>query len=313
MMRFGNFSNLFMWMLGLRLDWSVASPDTFMENYNFVREWKHDSVVLKLNALSIMNHTAKPLPLKKRSGKASAEKRRKLRDYMSSEFLTKIPKPKGWKDSGFDWRSLVEFKTSDFQHTNECFAESAGVTMDALYQLSANPREEEKRDAWFNADHLALCSGHSLGDTGLPEDVFSAPNKRWTPKSGCHPTNGETAIELARPPIVLCDLSGDDRIENQLEGLLKLAPVTVAVPSSNRVFKNYKSGILEVRHMETYSNVPDHAVALVGFGSEKGKRYWTLKNSWGPDWGEEGYFRVERKHDGSGILGSYAAVTKTIS
>lgn len=313
MMRFGNFSNMFMWLLGLRLDWTTASPDTFIDNYNFVRDWKHERVVLKLNALSIMNHTAKPLPLKKRSGKASADKRRKLYDYISSEFLTKIPEPKGWKHSGFDWRSLVEFKTSEFQHLNECFAESAGVTMDALYQISPIPRDEEKRDAWFNADHLTVCSGHSLGDTGLPEDVFSAAGKRWSPRSGCHPTADETAIELAQPPIVLCDLSGDDNIENELEGLLKLAPVSVAVPSASRVFKNYKSGILEVRHMQTYSNVPDHAVALVGFGVDRGVKYWTLKNSWGPNWGEGGYFRVERRYDGTGILGSYAAVTKAIS
>ncbi|KAM0000517.1 Cysteine proteinase 3 [Helianthus debilis subsp. tardiflorus] len=38
----------------------------------------------------------------------------------------------------------------------------------------------------------------------------------------------------------------------------------------------------------------NHAVVAVGYGVENGIPYWLLKNSWGPEWGLNGYFKMER-------------------
>jgi cathepsin C len=47
----------------------------------------------------------------------------------------------------------------------------------------------------------------------------------------------------------------------------------------------------------------DHAVVAVGYGEEDGQKYWRIQNSWGEDWGEEGFFRMAMGVDESGIEG----------
>jgi cathepsin H len=45
----------------------------------------------------------------------------------------------------------------------------------------------------------------------------------------------------------------------------------------------------------------NHAVLAVGYGVENGIPYWLIKNSWGADWGADGYFKMELAKNMCGI------------
>jgi len=89
----------------------------------------------------------------------------------------------------------------------------------------------------------------------------------------------------------LSDLKEVERFSpEQLATALQLGPVSVGVDASDHAFKFYKSGIIKKRCGTSI----DHAVLLVGYGTDNGVDYWLVKNSWTATWGEDGYFRVLR-------------------
>jgi hypothetical protein len=48
----------------------------------------------------------------------------------------------------------------------------------------------------------------------------------------------------------------------------------------------------------------NHAVTVVGYGTQNGMPYWLVKNSWGPNWGDNGYIRIRRGTNECGIGGN---------
>jgi len=97
----------------------------------------------------------------------------------------------------------------------------------------------------------------------------------------------------------LADSINEDDIQNIL---FQSGPLTASIVG--QPFQFYVGGIFDVESRDDcdtnyYSNL-NHAVTLVGYGSENGKDYWLVKNSWGKNWGEQGYFRIAK---GKGVCG----------
>merc|ERR1719233_1986187 len=57
------------------------------------------------------------------------------------------------------------------------------------------------------------------------------------------------------------------------------------------------------------SDSTDHAVTVVGYGTEGGQDYWLIKTSWGSSWGEKGFIRLKRGVGMCGIGKELATVT----
>jgi len=91
---------------------------------------------------------------------------------------------------------------------------------------------------------------------------------------------------------------------------LKLAvaegAVSIGLDGAGLAFQLYFGGI--VRGL--CGTELDHGVLIVGYGSASSMifgntEYWIVKNSWGGDWGEHGYIRIENnnKEGDMGICG----------
>ncbi|XP_066919274.1 cathepsin B-like [Clytia hemisphaerica] len=69
-------------------------------------------------------------------------------------------------------------------------------------------------------------------------------------------------------------------------------------------FPNYKSGVYQ---HTTGSQLGGHAIKILGWGTENGTPYWLVANSWNPDWGNKGFFKIKRGGNECGIESSITA------
>merc|ERR1712007_312715 len=77
-------------------------------------------------------------------------------------------------------------------------------------------------------------------------------------------------------------------------------PVTAAIDASSPQLQMFTSGVLAASQCGTSLN---HAVLVVGYGKLHDVTFWLVKNSWGKQWGEGGYFKIERGSGGVGACG----------
>ncbi len=91
-----------------------------------------------------------------------------------------------------------------------------------------------------------------------------------------------------------------------MEAVTTVGPIAVSIDARNDTFQLYSGGVYYNPECSSSVLNLDHAVLVVGYGTLlTGQEYWLVKNSWGADWGMDGYIRMARnKNNHCGIVTS---------
>ena len=76
-------------------------------------------------------------------------------------------------------------------------------------------------------------------------------------------------------------------------------PVSIAMDETLDLLHKYKSGVSDGFGCGSSADKLDHGVQIVGYDLDAG--YWLIRNSYGPTWGENGYFRLTFGNNTCGI------------
>mmetsp|Transcript_63822 Transcript_63822/g.134418 ORF Transcript_63822/g.134418 Transcript_63822/m.134418 type:complete len:476 (-) Transcript_63822:261-1688(-) len=91
-----------------------------------------------------------------------------------------------------------------------------------------------------------------------------------------------------------------NKLHDMLRALSSTGPAVVSVDASS--WSSYLSGVFNDCAKDATVN---HAVLAVGYGYDANlnEKYWLIRNSWGPAWGEAGFIRLQRHDSDKGDAG----------
>jgi len=187
------------------------------------------------------------------------------------------------------------------QRCGSCWAFSTTGSVEGAYFVASSQLESLSEEDLVQCDSVSDkgCQG------GLMDNAFEFIQKNggicseasYPYTSGAGVTG--TCKKGCQPVVTV---SGHVDVPTKDEDALKSAvaqqPVSVAIEADKQAFQLYAGGVLDSPLCGTQL---DHGVLIVGYGTDGGKDYWKVKNSWGPTWGENGYIRIARGKNMCGI------------
>lgn len=188
-----------------------------------------------------------------------------------------------------------------------CWAVAAASMMEARYEL------KYQKNRTFSAQQFVNCvpNPKSCGGDGGCRGATVELAMEYAQKKGVRSAEEEPYVGMDGKCVEKASLlsGGDDNNdagaefgmvgwaklpENKAQPLMEAVlegPVAISLAAAD--VASYSSGIFDGCSRDA---VLDHAVLLLGYGEEAGTKYWSIQNSWGPLWGENGRFRVLRQN-----------------
>jgi cathepsin F len=221
--------------------------------------------------------------------------RQELKEVKVENFSNEIPDSYDWRDKG------AVTKVKNQYICGSCWTFSTTGNIESLFYLKYNQTKQ------FSEQQLIDCDKYDQGcNGGYMEGAY-----KYLIEAGgimseedyyyrgfddeCSFNKQQVKAKLKSFTMVKSENEEDiKRI------LYEKGPLSVAFNAEEGLYK-YVGGIVDFVKQEDCPPVLNHAVLLVGYGNENGKDYWIVKNSWGEDWGEKGYFRISRGKATCGI------------
>jgi cathepsin F len=83
---------------------------------------------------------------------------------------------------------------------------------------------------------------------------------------------------------------------DMLTGVATVSPLSICVDAEPWQF--YSGGIMKASQCGTSL---DHCVQITAYDTSSATPYWNVRNSWGTDWGEKGFIRLQYGHNTCGV------------
>ncbi|XP_054163590.1 procathepsin L-like [Oppia nitens] len=227
--------------------------------------------------------------------------------YNGSSYLSPhnvmVPASVDWRDKGY----VSEVKNQG--QCGSCWSFSATGALEGQHYRKYGKMIE------LSEQNLIDCS-HSYGNNGceggLMDNAFAyIKDNHGVDTEGSYPYEAKDkkcrykARNVGATDTGFVDISEGD--ENKLkEAVATVGPVSVAIDASHESFQFYSKGVYD--EAECSSTELDHGVLVVGYGtSPASEDYWIVKNSWGTQWGDEGYIKMTRNKDNQCGIASSAS------